>query len=181
MYYYVWQKWLYCNNARFIKGGMVPEQGDWMHDSMFSLLNQTSYTKPYYLQMCKDKPGAYEPTGGCYPFCMYECINSSWFLKFLNLKVLPFHYSKDLHLHCLIKYIPHNILCACTCKLYIFMIYVVFLCMTRSNRITLTNFGLSKHLVRDSEMLTDRRGSLAYVSPDVLSGKFLRLFGYSFY
>ena len=61
------------------------------------------------------------------------------------------------------------------------MIYVVFLCMTRSNRITLTNFGLSKHLVRDSEMLTDRRGSLAYVSPDVLSGKFLHLFGYSFY
>ena len=43
--------------------------------------------------------------------------------------------------------------------------------MTRSNRITLTNFGLSKHLVRDSEMLTDQRGSLAYVSPDVLSGK----------
>lgn len=52
-----------------------------------------------------------------------------------------------------------------------------FLCMVRSNRITLTNFGLSKHLVRDSEMLTDRRGSLAYVSPDVLSGKFLHLFG----
>ena len=53
------------------------------------------------------------------------------------------------------------------------------MCVIRSNRITLTNFGLSKHLVRESEMLTDQRGSLAYVSPDVLSGKFLHLFGCS--
>jgi serine/threonine protein kinase len=52
-----------------------------------------------------------------------------------------------------------------------------FRAMVRSNRITLTNFGLSKHLVRDSEMLTDQRGSLAYVSPDVLSGEFVHLFG----
>ena len=43
---------------------------------------------------------------------------------------------------------------------------------TRTKRITLTNFGLSKHLLRDSELLTDQRGSLAYVSPDVLSGEF---------
>lgn len=53
------------------------------------------------------------------------------------------------------------------------------MCVIRSNKITLTNFGLSKHLVRESEMLTDQRGSLAYVSPDVLSGKFLHLFGCS--
>ena len=32
---------------------------------------------------------------------------------------------------------------------------------------------MSKHLVRDSEQLTDQRGSLAYVSPDILSGKLL--------
>ena len=36
---------------------------------------------------------------------------------------------------------------------------------------TITNFGLSKHMVRDSDLLTDQRGSLAYVSPDILSGK----------
>ncbi len=36
---------------------------------------------------------------------------------------------------------------------------------------TLTNFALSKHLVRSNDKLTDQRGSLAYVSPDVLSGK----------
>ena len=33
------------------------------------------------------------------------------------------------------------------------------------------NFALSKHLVREDDMLNDQRGSLAYVSPDVLSGK----------
>lgn len=66
---------------------------------------------------------------------------------------------------------------ALSLTVYVRISYIYnFLYMVRSNRITLTNFGLSKHLVRDSEMLTDRRGSLAYVSPDVLSGKFLHLF-----
>jgi len=41
-------------------------------------------------------------------------------------------------------------------------------CRTRA--VTLINFALSKHLVRESDPLTDQRGSLAYVSPDVLSG-----------
>lgn len=41
----------------------------------------------------------------------------------------------------------------------------------RNKEVILINFALSKHLVRDDEMLTDQCGSLAYVSPDVLSGK----------
>ena len=32
------------------------------------------------------------------------------------------------------------------------------------------NFGLSKHLIRKDELLTDQCGSLAYVSPEILSG-----------
>ena len=40
---------------------------------------------------------------------------------------------------------------------------------------TLINFALSKHLVRDDELLTDQCGSLAYVSPDVLSGKYMTI------
>lgn len=52
-------------------------------------------------------------------------------------------------------------------------IYIFFL-LSRTRRITLTNFGLSKHLVRGGDLLTDQRGSLAYVSPDVLSGKYLQ-------
>ena len=35
----------------------------------------------------------------------------------------------------------------------------------------LINFSMSKHLVRETELLTDQRGSLAYVSPEILSGK----------
>jgi serine/threonine-protein kinase 40 len=42
---------------------------------------------------------------------------------------------------------------------------------TRTREVTLTNFVLSKHLVRDGDELMDQRGSLAYVSPDVLSGQ----------
>ena len=34
------------------------------------------------------------------------------------------------------------------------------------------NFALSKHLVRDNDVLTDQCGSLAYVSPDILGGKY---------
>lgn len=41
----------------------------------------------------------------------------------------------------------------------------------RTNEITLINFALGKHLVREDDLLSDQRGSLAYVSPDVLSGK----------
>ena len=41
----------------------------------------------------------------------------------------------------------------------------------RTREVTLINFALSKHLVRDDYPLTDQRGSLAYISPDVLSGK----------
>lgn len=43
--------------------------------------------------------------------------------------------------------------------------------LNRTREVTLTNFVLSKHLVRDGDELMDQRGSLAYVSPDVLSGK----------
>ena len=41
----------------------------------------------------------------------------------------------------------------------------------RSKSVTLTNFALSKHLVREDHLLSDQRGSLAYVSPDILSGE----------
>lgn len=41
----------------------------------------------------------------------------------------------------------------------------------RSRRITITNFCLGKHLVSENDLLKDQRGSPAYISPDVLSGK----------
>ncbi|XP_014672977.1 PREDICTED: serine/threonine-protein kinase 40-like isoform X2 [Priapulus caudatus] len=40
-----------------------------------------------------------------------------------------------------------------------------------SRRVTITNFCLGKHLVSESDLLKDQRGSPAYISPDVLSGK----------
>ncbi len=42
----------------------------------------------------------------------------------------------------------------------------------RSRKVVLTNFCLGKHLMNDQDMLKDQRGSPAYISPDVLSGKF---------
>lgn len=41
----------------------------------------------------------------------------------------------------------------------------------RTHRITITNFCLGKHLVSEDDLLKDQRGSPAYISPDVLSGK----------
>jgi len=41
----------------------------------------------------------------------------------------------------------------------------------RSHKVTITNFCLGKHLMSDSDLLKDQRGSPAYISPDVLSGK----------
>ncbi|XP_033124603.1 serine/threonine-protein kinase ppk1-like [Anneissia japonica] len=41
----------------------------------------------------------------------------------------------------------------------------------KTHRITLTNFCLGKHLVSEKDLLKDQRGSPAYISPDVLSGK----------
>lgn len=41
----------------------------------------------------------------------------------------------------------------------------------RTRTITLINFCLGKHLISESDLLTDQRGSPAYISPDVLSGK----------
>lgn len=59
--------------------------------------------------------------------------------------------------------------------------YNIFLCRDlklgnvvldrRSQEVTLTNFCLGKHLMRDDDLLKDQRGSPAYISPDVLSGK----------
>lgn len=52
------------------------------------------------------------------------------------------------------------------------MVIIYSYIVTRNKDVTLINFALSKHLVRDDELLTDQCGSLAYVSPDVLSGKY---------
>ena len=41
----------------------------------------------------------------------------------------------------------------------------------RSNMVTITNFCLGKHLMSESDLLKDQRGSPAYISPDVLSNK----------
>ena len=41
----------------------------------------------------------------------------------------------------------------------------------RSRKVTLTNFCLGKHLMNENDLLKDQRGSPAYISPDVLSGK----------
>ena len=41
----------------------------------------------------------------------------------------------------------------------------------RNHTVTLTNFCLGKHLMREDDPLKDQRGSPAYISPDVLSGK----------
>lgn len=43
----------------------------------------------------------------------------------------------------------------------------------KTKEVTITNFCLGKHLLKDSELLVDQRGSPAYISPDVLSGKIL--------
>lgn len=40
-----------------------------------------------------------------------------------------------------------------------------------TRRVTITNFCLGKHLVSENGLLKDQRGSPAYISPDVLSGK----------
>lgn len=40
-----------------------------------------------------------------------------------------------------------------------------------SRRVTITNFCLGKHLMSENDLLKDQRGSPAYISPDVLSGK----------
>ena len=40
-----------------------------------------------------------------------------------------------------------------------------------TRRVTVTNFCLGKHLVSESDLLRDQRGSPAYISPDVLNGK----------
>jgi len=42
---------------------------------------------------------------------------------------------------------------------------------TRSKDIILTNFCLGKHLMGEKDLLKDQRGSPAYISPEVLSGK----------
>jgi serine/threonine protein kinase len=47
-------------------------------------------------------------------------------------------------------------------------IFLIMLCRTLN--VTIVNFSLSKLLISDDELLRDQRGSLAYVSPDVLSG-----------
>ena len=44
----------------------------------------------------------------------------------------------------------------------------LFSCSTK--KITITNFCLGKHLIREDDLLKDQRGSPAYISPDVLSG-----------
>ncbi|XP_057561487.1 serine/threonine-protein kinase 40 isoform X2 [Hippopotamus amphibius kiboko] len=41
----------------------------------------------------------------------------------------------------------------------------------RTHRITIANFCLGKHLVSQGDLLKDQRGSPAYISPDVLSGR----------
>lgn len=41
----------------------------------------------------------------------------------------------------------------------------------RSRKITITNFCLGKHLLNENDLMKDQRGSPAYISPDVLSGK----------
>ena len=41
----------------------------------------------------------------------------------------------------------------------------------KSQEVTLTNFCLGKHLMNEKDLLKDQRGSPAYISPDVLSGK----------
>nr|XP_039261078.1 uncharacterized protein LOC120337384 [Styela clava] len=43
--------------------------------------------------------------------------------------------------------------------------------LRKSHKVILTNFCLGRHLMSDGELLKDQRGSPAYISPDVLSGK----------
>ncbi|GAB6026129.1 Serine/threonine-protein kinase 40, variant 2 [Chamberlinius hualienensis] len=40
-----------------------------------------------------------------------------------------------------------------------------------THHVVITNFCLGKHLVNENDLLKDQRGSPAYISPDVLSGK----------
>jgi len=40
-----------------------------------------------------------------------------------------------------------------------------------TGEVTLANFCLGKHLTSDNDLLKDQRGSPAYISPDVITGK----------
>lgn len=51
---------------------------------------------------------------------------------------------------------------------YLLSVCSCFFCSTK--KITITNFCLGKHLIREDDLLKDQRGSPAYISPDVLSG-----------
>ena len=46
-----------------------------------------------------------------------------------------------------------------------------FILHQHTHKITITNFCLGKQLVNEMDLLTDQRGSPAYISPDVLCGK----------
>ncbi|XP_065225823.1 serine/threonine-protein kinase 40-like [Planococcus citri] len=46
-----------------------------------------------------------------------------------------------------------------------------FILHQHTHKITITNFCLGKQLVNENDLLTDQRGSPAYISPDVLCGK----------
>ena len=68
----------------------------------------------------------------------------------------------------------------CVCVLNVCLWYSVYECVYiyRTQQVFLTNFALGKHLVHEDDLLSDQRGSLAYVSPDVISGKSLLFYFY---
>ena len=68
----------------------------------------------------------------------------------------------------------------CVCVLSVCLWYSIYECVYiyRTQQVFLTNFALGKHLVHEDDLLSDQRGSLAYVSPDVISGKSLLFYFY---
>ena len=70
--------------------------------------------------------------------------------------------------------------CVCVCVLNVCLWYSVYECVYiyRTQQVFLTNFAFGKHLVHEDDLLSDQRGSLAYVSPDVISGKSLLFYFY---
>lgn len=71
------------------------------------------------------------------------------------------------------NYIYNALLCACFQRNIVHRdLKLGNLVLNRQNRkITLINFCLGKHLANEEDLLRDQRGSPAYISPDVLSGK----------
>ena len=96
---------------------------------------------------------------------MYNSLEALLFTLAMTKMVTALDYCVSM----VVWYIVKVFLLLMTMLLIVDSFRIVFLCSTR--KVSIVNFCLSKHLFPSEEKLTDQRGSLAYVSPDILSGQ----------